>query len=431
MVNLKVEKTSESFDLNLENIASDKSISHRCAIFSLLSDKPSKIRNFLRAEDTMCTLNISKGLGADIEDDGETITITPKPTLNEPNDILDCGNSGTAIRLLSGFLSSSKGLFILTGDKYLRKRPMKRVANPLREIGASIDGRENGNLAPLVIRGNEELSSFNYESKIASAQVKSAMILAALKAKEKSFYKEPELSRDHTERMLNGMGASVKLNSDGIIEIEPLNSPLKPLDITVPADPSSAFFFAVATAITPNAKIILKNVTLNPTRVEAFEVLKRMGTKVVFQEKENVYEPIGDIIVEYAPMNGVEVSENISWLIDELPALSIAFCYANGKSVVKNAEELRVKESDRISSIVNNLKLCGAKVEEFEDGYEIESCQLQSATINSYGDHRVAMSFAIAGTKCGMEIEDIDCINTSFPNFVDILSKITKVTTWK
>jgi 3-phosphoshikimate 1-carboxyvinyltransferase len=422
MTNLKV-KSGKGFDLTIENIAPDKSISHRCAIFSLLSDKPSIVRNFLRAEDTLCTLNIAKGLGAKIDDDGETITITPQDRLYEPDDILDCGNSGTAIRLLSGFLSSSKGMFILTGDKYLRRRPMKRVANPLRDIGASIDGREDGNLAPLVIRGNDELKPFNYESKIASAQVKSAMILAALKAKDKSYYKEPELSRDHTERMLNGMGASV-VTKDGIIEIAPLTKALEPLDITVPADPSSAFFFAVAAAITPDSKVTLKNVTLNPTRVEAFNVLKRMGTKVEFIEKENQYEPIGDIVVEYAPMKGVEVSENISWLIDELPALSIAFCHADGKSVVKNAEELRVKESDRIKAVVDNLKLCDAKITEFEDGYEIVGSELKSATINSFGDHRIAMSLAIAGSRCGMDIEDIECIDTSFPNFVELLNQI-------
>jgi 3-phosphoshikimate 1-carboxyvinyltransferase len=430
MIHLKV-NPSEKFDLVIEDIAPDKSISHRCAIFSLLSDKPSVIKNFLRAEDTLCTLNIAKGLGAKIDDDGEIITITPQDKLYEPDDILDCGNSGTAIRLLSGFLSSSKGMFILTGDKYLRRRPMKRVANPLRSIGASIDGREDGNLAPLVIRGDDNLKAFNYESKIASAQVKSAMILAALKAEDKSYYKEPELSRDHTERMLSGMGAHVVTDESGVIEITPMSEPLSPLHITVPADPSSAFFFAVAAAITPDAKVVLKNVTLNPTRVEAFKVLQRMGTKVVFKELENKYEPIGDIEVEYAPMSGVEVSENISWLIDELPALSIAFCHADGKSVVKNAEELRVKESDRISAIVENLKLCKADVTEHADGYEIVGKELCSAKINSYGDHRVAMSFAIAGLRCGMDIEDIECINTSFPNFVDLLSKISEVTSWK
>ncbi|MBI3873571.1 MAG: 3-phosphoshikimate 1-carboxyvinyltransferase, partial [Arcobacter sp.] len=229
--------------------------------------------------------------------------------------------------------------------------------------------------------------------------------------------------RDHTERMLNGMGAKILTNKDGWIEINPITKPLSPLNITVPADPSSAFFFAVAAAIVPNSKIILKNLTLNPTRIEAYKVLKKMGTKITYIEKENIYEPIGDIEVVYAPLKGVEVSENIAWLIDELPALSIAMAVADGESIVKNAKELRVKESDRISSVVNNLALCGVKFEEFEDGYKIfgGNC-LQKATINSNGDHRIAMSFAIAGLLCGMDIEDTACIDTSFPNFVELLN---------
>jgi len=202
-------KRTDAFDFLCENIASDKSISHRCAMFSLLSDKPSRIRNYLRAEDTLNTLQIVKQLGADVEDDGYTMTITPPSEMQEPDDILDCGNSGTAMRLFCGFLSSLPGHYVLTGDQYLRRRPMKRVTTPLTQIGAKIDGREHGNLAPLCIRG-DELKSFNYESAIASAQVKSAMILAALRADDVSTYREPELSRDHTERMLRGMGANIE-----------------------------------------------------------------------------------------------------------------------------------------------------------------------------------------------------------------------------
>jgi 3-phosphoshikimate 1-carboxyvinyltransferase len=220
------------------------------------------------------------------------------------------------------------------------------------------------------------------------------------------------------------MGAKLENDSDGYINIYRLTAPLKPLNITVPTDPSSAFFFAVAAAITPDAKVTIKNVTLNPTRIEAYQVLKRMGANVEFIEKENVYEPIGDIIVANKQLNGVNVSENISWLIDELPALSIAMSLANGKSKVSNAKELRVKESDRISSVVNNLKLCGVNYTEFEDGYEISGGSLKKATINSHGDHRIAMSFAIAGLNSGMEIEDVDCILTSFPNFKEILDTL-------
>lgn len=420
--NLKVEKLNRPFEVVIENIASDKSISHRCAMFSLLSDKPSYIKNFLRGEDTMDSLKIAGLLGATIEDDGETIKITPPSEIKEPSDILDCGNAGTGMRLYAGLLAGIDGSFVLTGDKYLRSRPMKRVAEPLRSIGAKIDGRENGNKAPLHIRGGK-LKSFRYNSPIDSAQVKSALILAGIKGDEKSFYKEELLSRDHTERMLNGMGAKIETNEDGWIEINPIRSPLNPLHLTVPADPSSGFFFAVAASIVPNSKVTLKNLTLNPTRIEAYKVLEKMGAKITYIENENLYEPIGDIIVEYASLKGVEVSENIAWLIDELPALSIAMAVASGESIVKNAKELRVKESDRISSVVNNLALCGVEFEEYEDGYKIFGGKnLQKATINSNGDHRIAMSFAIAGLLNGMDIEDTACIDTSFPNFIELLN---------
>jgi len=425
MSSLKV-TPAKSFDTAIDSIAPDKSISHRCAIFSLLSDKPSVVRNYLRAEDTLNTLEIAKGLGASVEDDGEVLKITPPSQIKEPAAILDCGNSGTAIRLYMGFLASRPGFFVLFGDKYLASRPMRRVADPLRSIGAQIDGRENGNLAPIAIRGVEDPDGFDYVSPIASAQVKSAMILAALNAKESSRYREPHLSRDHSERMLRGMGAKIS-EEDGAIVIEPMSAPLAPLDITVPADPSSGFFFAVAAAIVPGSRVVLQNLSLNDTRVEAYKVLQKMGAKVSFELKEDKYEPIGDIIVEYAPLHGVTVEENIAWLIDELPALSIAMAYAEGKSVVKNAKELRVKESDRIATVVNNLQKCGVEVTEYEDGYEITGSEMKSAVIDSHGDHRIAMSFAIAGLRCGMEVEDIACIQTSFPNFVTLLSEISEV----
>ncbi|SMC09331.1 3-phosphoshikimate 1-carboxyvinyltransferase [Nitratiruptor tergarcus] len=429
MSRLKIAPKKDSFNIEIAEIAPDKSISHRAAMFSLLSDKPSKIRNFLKAEDTLNTLQIVKKLGAKVEE-GDVIKIEPPKNIVEPDDVLDCGNSGTGMRLYCGFLAGVEGFFVLSGDKYLRNRPMARVAKPLRSIGAKIDGREEGNKAPLAIRGNTYLESFFYESPIASAQVKSALILAGLRAKEASSYSEPELSRDHTERMLRGMGANIKSeyrHGKYFVEIEPLKAPLEPLDITIPSDPSSAFFFAVAAAIMPGSCVLLKNITLNPTRIEAFKVLQKMGAKVEYMQKENIYEPIGDIRVCGEKLQGVEVSEHISWLIDELPALAIAMAVAEGVSRVKNAKELRVKESDRIKSVVENLRKCGISVEEYEDGYEIRGGKLQKAVIDSYGDHRIAMSFAIAGLLAGMEIEDIECIATSFPNFVELLQKITEV----
>jgi 3-phosphoshikimate 1-carboxyvinyltransferase len=302
---------------------------------------------------------------------------------------------------------------------------MKRVTAPLRDIGAKLDGRNDGDLAPLSIRG-ASLKAFNYESKIASAQVKSAMILAALRADGECSYSEPELSRDHTERMLKGMGAEIEV--DGLItKIKPMKKLLSPLKIRVPSDPSSAFFFAVAAAITPNSDVVLEGVTLNPTRIEAFKALERMGALITYEITENKYEPIGNIHVKFAPLKAITVEHNISWLIDELPALSIAFACAEGVSVVKNAEELRVKESDRISTVVNALRACAIEVDEVHDGYSVKGGELKEAAINSHGDHRIAMSFIIAGLKCGMSVDDIDCINTSFPNFFELLQKITKV----
>lgn len=423
MNGVKIEKGPE-FSLKISEIAPDKSISHRCVMFAMLADGTSKIENFLRAEDTLNSLEIVKNLGAKVIDENGIIKISSEG-IKESSEILDCGNSGTGIRLFCGLLSSAEGHFVLTGDEYLRRRPMKRVTAPLRDIGAKLDGRNNGDLAPLSIRGSS-LKAFDYKSNIASAQVKSAMILAALRADGVCTYTEPELSRDHTERMLKGMGADIVV--EGLkTTIRPMTKLLSPLDIRVPADPSSAFFFAVAAAITPGSDILLQGVTLNPTRIEAFKALERMGADISYEMTDDKYEPIGDIHVRYAPLKAITIEDNISWLIDELPALSIAFACAKGVSVVKNAQELRVKESDRISTVVKGLRACGIEVEEFEDGYNVKGGELKEATVDSHGDHRIAMSFIIAGLKCGMNVTDTECIKTSFPNFFELLQKITKI----
>jgi 3-phosphoshikimate 1-carboxyvinyltransferase len=405
-------------------VDADKSISHRCAIFSLLTDGINEIKNYLKAEDTLNSLEIAKKLGADIEEKDNVIYIKAN-SIQEPDDILYCGNSGTTIRIYMGLLAGSRGFFVLTGDKYLRKRPMKRVANPLREIGAKIDGRDDGELAPIAIRG-AKLEKFDYESKISSAQVKSALILAGLNNKG-GRYIEPTLSRDHTERMLKGMGADIKTNIKNKIEItiNPLQKPLNPLKFEVPNDPSSAFFFAVAAAITKSIAI-LKNVTLNPTRIEAYKILEKMGAEIEYNIKEDIYEPVGDIIVKGNNLKAVEVKDNIPWLIDEIPALAIAMAVANGVSRVKNAKELRVKESDRIKAVVENLRKCGIEAKEFEDGFEIIGGNVKRAKIDSFGDHRIAMSFAILGLIDGMEINGVECINTSFPNFFKLFEKIAE-----
>lgn len=405
----------------LESIAADKSISHRCAIFSLLSDKPSRIKNYLKAEDTLNTLNIAGLLGASVCEQEGVITITPPAKLKEPSAVLECGNSGTAMRLLMGFLAGQDGFFVLSGDEYLNRRPMARVANPLISVGAKIDGANGADNAPLCIRGGK-LEHFKFESKIPSAQVKSALMLAGLTSNG-CVVSEPELSRDHTERMLKGMGADIKI--DGLsVEVAPLKAPLKPLEIFVPNDPSSAFFFAVAAAITPNSHLVLKNMLLNKTRIEAYKILEKMGADIKFKQISDEFESIGEIEIKYAPLKAVEVSQNISWLIDEVPALSIAFACATGVSVVRNAKELRVKESDRIAVTVAGLRKCGLEVSEFEDGFSVKGGECSSAIIDSHGDHRIAMSFAILGLKCGMVIEKSEFIATSFPNFSAILRQL-------
>lgn len=414
-----------AFDFVSDTIAPDKSISHRSAMFAMLAGGTSRVRNFLRGEDTMNTLRIVEALGAEVHDDGEVITIVSHG-IREPDDVLDCGNSGTGMRLFCGLLASAAGHFVLSGDEYLRRRPMKRVTAPLRSIGAMLDGRENGEFAPLSIRGGS-LKAFDYKSPVASAQVKSAMILAALHADGPCYFEEPELSRDHTERMLSGMGAQIRTQNLRT-EIRPLEGLLEPLDIRVPADPSSAFFFAVAAAIVPGSRAVIEGVTLNPTRIEAFRALERMGADIRYKVTDERYEPIGTIEVNYRPLKAVTIAENIAWLIDELPALAIAMATAEGESFVKNARELRVKESDRISTVMTNLKACGIECEEFVDGYRIMGGELLQADVDSFGDHRIAMSFIIAGLRCGMCVGDVDCIQTSFPNFFELIGHIAEVT---
>lgn len=418
---MKIFTQTEPILATLEEIAADKSLSHRAAIFSLLSNKPSKIENYLLANDTLHTLDIVEKLGAKVHKNGSSITIEPPITIKEPNEVLECGNSGTTMRLFLGFLAVTDGFFVLSGDRYLNKRPMRRVLDPLGAVGAKFDGVKNGEYAPIAIRG-KKLDYFKFESKIPSAQVKSAMILAGLKSSGCS-YKEPELSRDHSEKMLKGMGADIK--TDGLVSyVKPLNSPLSPLSIKIPSDPSSAFYFAVAAAITPGSKVVLKDLLLNKTRVKAYEILAQMGAKIEFIKKESLYEEIGDIVVEYAPLKAVDIKENISWLIDEAPALAMAFVCASGKSSLRNAKELRVKECDRIKVVVEGLRACKIEVEEFDDGFAIKGGNPQPAIIDSNGDHRIAMSFAILGLRCGMIIEDAACIDSSFPKFKTLLKSV-------
>ncbi|PUD43574.1 3-phosphoshikimate 1-carboxyvinyltransferase [Helicobacter pylori] len=413
--------------IELDINASDKSLSHRAVIFSLLAQKPCFVRNFLMGEDCLSSLEIAQNLGAKVENTAKnSFKITPPTTIKEPNKILNCNNSGTSMRLYSGLLSAQKGLFVLSGDNSLNSRPMKRIIEPLKAFGARILGREDNHFAPLAIVGSP-LKACDYESPIASAQVKSAFILSALQAQGISAYKESELSRNHTEIMLKSLGANIQ-NQDGVLKISPLEKPLEAFDFTIANDPSSAFFFALACAITPKSRLLLKNVLLNPTRIEAFEVLKKMGAHIEYVIQSKDLEVIGDIYIEHAPLKAISIDQNTASLIDEIPALSIAMLFAKGKSMVRNAKDLRAKESDRIKAVVSNFKALGIECEEFEDGFYIEGLEdisqlkqhfsrIKPPIIKSFNDHRIAMSFAVLTLILPLEIDNLECANISFPTF--------------
>ena len=421
---MKINALTQGIEKELEFIAADKSISHRFGIFSMLCESECFAKNYLLAEDTLNTLEIIARLGASVQRDGNEVCVKAPKKICSPNDILQCGNSGTTMRIMMGFLAGIEGFFVLSGDKYLNERPMKRISEPLGSIGAKIYGRAGGNLAPLCVEGNA-LKAFEFDSKISSAQVKTALILAGFRANGLSHFSEPQLSRNHSENMLLSMNAPINLSDNGLkIEISPLKNPLKPLNITIPNDPSSAFYFALAGALVPNSRVVLKNVLLNPTRIEAYKVLEKMGARIEFKETRNDFESVGEIYIQSSKLRAVSVSENISWLIDEAPALAIAFACAEGVSVLRNAKELRVKESDRIKAVVSNLQKCGIDAKELDDGFEIKGGTPQRAPIQSFGDHRIAMSFAILGLLCGVEIDECECINTSFPNFLSLLEKL-------
>ncbi|MBH0305441.1 3-phosphoshikimate 1-carboxyvinyltransferase [Helicobacter pylori] len=422
--------------MKLDINASDKSLSHRAVIFSLLAQKPCFVRNFLMGEDCLSSLEIAQNLGAKVENTAKnSFKITPPTAIKEPNKILNCNNSGTSMRLYSGLLSAQKGLFVLSGDNSLNARPMKRIIEPLKAFGARILGREDNHFAPLAIVGSP-LKACDYESPIASAQVKSAFILSALQAQGISAYKESELSRNHTEIMLKSLGANIQ-NQDGVLKISPLEKPLEAFDFTIANDPSSAFFFALACAITPKSRLLLKNVLLNPTRIEAFEALKKMGTSIEYAIQSKDLEIIGDIYIEHAPLKAISIDQNIASLIDEIPALSIAMLFAKGKSMVKNAKDLRAKESDRIKAVISNLKALGIECEEFEDGFYVEGLEdisplkqrfsrIKPPLIKSFNDHRIAMSFAVLTLALPLEIDNLECTNISFPQFKRLLNLFKK-----
>jgi 3-phosphoshikimate 1-carboxyvinyltransferase len=408
----------------------DKSISHRAIIFGSLARGKSKITNFCPGDDTLNTLKAFQSLGITIEGSGTEYTIGGKGLkgLHEPSDIIDAGNSGTTTRLLTGLLGGQNFFSIITGDASLRKRPMKRVTAPLRAMGAKIDGREGGDCAPLAIRGGN-LRSITYHTPVASAQIKSAILLAGLYAEGVTEVIEPALSRDHTERMLKALGAHIETKNT-MVRVQGF-SELESFSLFVPGDISSAAFFVVGGAIIPDSEVMIRHVGINPLRTGILDVLKNMGADISLGEiKEEGGEKRTDIIVKSSLLKGVEISGDlIPRTIDELPILAVAASQAEGTTIIRDAKELRVKETDRIKTMAEGLRRFGVQVEEFEDGMAITGPQkLKGTRVSSYGDHRVAMAFIIAGLTASGEtiIEDTAPMATSFPNFMELLDSLSQ-----
>ncbi|WP_448588790.1 3-phosphoshikimate 1-carboxyvinyltransferase [Thermodesulfobium sp.] len=426
---MKISGKIKSFSSEIY-VPSDKSITHRLFIFALSSKGTSIIRNPLLGADTLSTLSIVEQLGGRIERLENSIVIKGKGLrdLDEPSDVLNCGNSGTTIRLFSGLLAAEKrGFYVLTGDSSLRNRPMGRIVKPLSIMGANIFSRQNF-LAPLAIVGNKNgLDGINYNMPISSAQLKSCLILAGLKANSNSIITEPFPSRDHTELILSFLGINIK-KIENSVYVYP-SQELAPFELTVPGDPSSAAFFVVLATLVSKSRLIVKDVCLNPLRIGYIDVLKRMGAKIALEYISSDPEPIGNILVE-----GVEklvatdiVPAEVPKIIDEIPIISIAMALAEGKSEISGAFDLRKKESDRISAICFNLKNMGVDIIEKEDGFILNGInELKSTNIKTFDDHRIAMAFSIAAllAKGESTIDNPSCCSISFPDFYDRLFRL-------
>ncbi len=412
-------------------VPGDKSISHRALIFAAMAHGTSRIRNFLPSLDCFSTASCLERLGIEIERRGETaVTVRGRGLegLREPVEVLDAGNSGTTMRLLSGLLAGRPFHSVLTGDGSLRRRPMGRVIAPLGRMGCMIRGRDGNRFAPLSILGGR-LKGIRYAIPVASAQVKSCLILAALQARGASEWIEPSPTRDHTERMLRGMGA--RLDSNGTrIRVRPMNR-LRPLDLAVPGDLSSALFPTVAATILPGSMLAIEDVGLNPTRTAALDVLRRMGGAVVSEvDGERTGEPVGTIRVEAAGLRGTEIGgPEIPFLIDEIPILAVAATQATGRTVIRDARELRVKESDRIDVLVGELQRMGARIHGLPDGMVIDGpTPLRGARVSSHGDHRIGMALYVAGlaARGRTVIEDPGAMDVSFPGFDALLRRLSR-----
>ena len=402
-------------------VPGDKSISHRSIMLGALAEGTTRISGFLEGEDALATVAAFRALGVAIEgpEEGEVaVHGVGLQGLSAPSAPLDMGNSGTSMRLLAGLLAGQVFASELTGDVSLCKRPMGRVIDPLRLMGASIDGSADGK-PPLRVHGGQALHGIHYDLPMASAQVKSCVLLAGLYAEGRTSVTEPAPTRDHTERMLRGFGYTVD-NEDGVISLEG-GGRLRATEIDVPADISSAAFFLVAASIAPGSDLLLTHVGINPTRVGVINILQLMGADITLKNHREVGgEPVADIHVRYAPLAGIEIPrDQVPLAIDEFPALFIAAACATGRTVLRGAEELRVKESDRIAAMAEGLTSLGVYNEVLEDGIIIDGGGLGGGVIHTYHDHRIAMAFAIAALRASEEIRILDCdpVGTSFPGF--------------
>lgn len=424
-------KRSSSSIQGLYKPPGDKSISHRAVMFGALADGKSRYRGFLKSEDCLNTLEAFKKMGvkAEIKSDELIIEGAGLRGLQKPSHELYCGNSGTSMRLLLGILAGQQFEATLAGDPSLSSRPMKRVTLPLKQMGAQIKGGDNGNFAPLSIRGSK-LKGIDYENHLGSAQVKSALIFAGLYAEGKTRILDMHRSRDHTEKFLESAGAPVSYDGDWI-EVKKTES-LKSLDGIIPGDISSAAFFMAAAALCPGSDLTIENVCLNPTRTGIIDVMKRMGVDINVMQAGSIPEPYGTIRIKGGSLRGTRISKpEIPSLIDELPILSVLMALAQGESLISGAEELRVKETDRIASMTKNLTAVGAFVEELPDGCIIQGVEeFKGGSVTSFGDHRTVMSMAIASLKSSgpIQIDETACVSTSYPAFFSDLSRLSGAT---
>ena len=407
-------------------VPGDKSISHRAIIFSMLCKGRTKIYNLLESEDVKRTIEVSQSLGSNIITNNQFIDIKGPGIdgISEPKSVLDFGNSGTSLRLFMGILSSQTFTTTLTGDNSLLKRPMERVASPLRLMGANIS-TNNGNAPVKILPPLGKFHGIDYRLDIPSAQIKSAIILASLFCRNKTILHTDTTTRDHTENMLKLFNYPISTSKNSI-EVNPgiLESPKI---IKVPGDFSSASFFIVAALLSEDSRIIIKNVGLNPTRTGLINILRLMGADIQVNITNKNYEATGDVIVSSSKLMGIKVpNELISLAIDELPLIFLAAAVASGETIIRNAEELRFKESDRIKSMVDLLKNLSIEVNEYQDGLEIKGGNISGGIINSFGDHRIAMTALVASSiaKEKIEVENCENINTSFPSFITLMNSI-------